>query len=477
MGSPDLVGLGAIAAAPLCVKRKPEEFADIANEDPGVIGEGRRKPTQMTGNEGSDPRNPLGFGRPRITLTAGLQSSVPEGALYVSYDGVLEPLGAAQVVPYTEGLARRGFHVDVLSFEKPTDLDDARRREARSHRFASSGITWRCLRYHRRPTLPATLLDVALGAREIVRWAQARRGAKILHLRGYVSGLMGLLSRHLHGAKLLFDTRSFMVDERIESGMWAPGSAVVRLARMAERRLLAGADAVAVVSRAGAHTLPRARRDAVPARVRVIPPCADLDAFRPVPDSAALKAELGLAAGLAIVHSGALSTWYLAPYTFQVGAEFARRSGGTFVVLTRELEFAHSLNEKLRAGALVRSLEHSEMPHWLGAFDAGLAVVRPNRAKRGSMPVKLGEYLACGLAVAATGSVGDVAEHLSGSPVALPFDPASESPSEIAIRLLKAAAHPNRATVARALAERLYSLERAVEAYAALYEELFSCAA
>ncbi len=93
------------------------------------------------------------------------------------------------------------------------------------------------------------------------------------------------------------------------------------------------------------------------------------------------------------------------------------------------------------------------------------------------MPVKLGEYLACGLAAAATGSVGDVAEHLSGSPVALPFDPAAEPPSEIAARLLAAAVQPDRAASARALAERFYSLERGVAAYAALYEELFSCAA
>ena len=256
--------------------------------------------------------------------------------------------------------------------------------------------------------------------------------------------------------------------------MWRAGSAVVRLARLVERRLLASADAVTVVSRAGARALPGAHRDAAPARVRVIPPCVDLDAFRPSSDSAAAKAELGLAAGPAIVHAGALSTWYLAPYTFQVGAEFARRSGGSFVVLTRELDLARSLNETFRAGALVRRVDHSDMPRWLGACDAGLAVVRPDPAKRGSMPVKLGEYLACGLAAAATGCVGDVAEHLSGSPVALPFDPGSESPSEIAARLLAATARPDRAVAARALAQRLYSLAHGVEAYAALYEEICS---
>jgi glycosyltransferase involved in cell wall biosynthesis len=283
---------------------------------------------------------------------------------------------------------------------------------------------------------------------------------------------MGLLGGRQRGTKVVFDTRSFMVDERIQSGMWAAGSAVVRVARTIEQRLLSTADAVAVVSRAGARRLPALAGGVAPTKVRVIPPCVDLERFRPTENQAARKAELGFQPGPVIVHSGALSTWYLAEYTFQVGTEFARRSGGSFLVLTHETEFARSLNTRLGAAAIIRSVEHADMPRWLGACDAGLAVVRPDPAKQGSMPVKLGEYLACGLAAAATGSVGDVAEHLSGSSAALAFDPASEPAAGLAVRLLAAAAHPRRAATARALAERLYSLEGGVRDYAALYREL-----
>ncbi len=118
-------------------------------------------------------------------------------------------------------------------------MSDASRRGALTRRLARSGVNWRARRYHRRPTVPATLLDAAVGAREIVRWSRRRGGARLLHLRGYVPGLMGLVSRGMHGgSKLVFDTRSFMVDERIESGMWRPDLSVVRLARAVERRLL-----------------------------------------------------------------------------------------------------------------------------------------------------------------------------------------------------------------------------------------------
>jgi glycosyltransferase involved in cell wall biosynthesis len=398
-------------------------------------------------------------------------------SLYVTYDGLLEPLGEAQVVPYVEGLARGGFEVEVLSFEKAAHLANCSRREAMARRLCASRVAWKPRRYHKRPAAPATLWDAAVGATEILRWSRRCRAPRVLHLRGYVPGLMALLGGRTSGTKLVFDTRSFMVDERIQSGMWMSGSAVARVARAVERRLLAEVDAVTVVSRAGARRLLDLSRGAEPKRVRVIPPCVDLARFLPPEDQLARKAELGLGPGPVIVHSGALSTWYLAEYTFQAGREFAKRSGGSFLVLTHETEFAHSLNERLGSRAVINGVEHAAMPRWLGACDAGLAVVRPDPAKRGSMPVKLGEYLACGLAAAATACVGDVEEHLDGSAVALAFDPSSESPEGMANRLLAAAARSDRPAAARALAERFYSLERGIEAYTALYAELLPCAA
>jgi glycosyltransferase involved in cell wall biosynthesis len=392
--------------------------------------------------------------------------------LHVSYDGLLEPLGEAQLVPYVEGLARRGFELGILSFEKSGHLADRSRCDAMAKRLSASGVAWRRHRYHKRPTVPATLLDVAVGAREILRWSRRCSAPRLLHLRGYVPGLMALLGGRLRGTRLVFDTRSFMVDERIESGMWGAGSVVARAARAVEYRLLSTADAVAVVSRAGARRLPALAGGTAPTRVCVIPTCVDLERFRPAENQAALRSELGFHPGPVIVHSGALSSWYLAEYTFQVGWEFAKRSGGTFLVLTHETEFARSMNARLGAGAIIRSVEHSDMPRWLGACDAGLAIVRPDPAKQGSSPVKLGEYLACGLAAAVTHVYGDVAEDLAGSRTGLAFDPTTESPAVVAAWLLGAAAIPDRAAVSRALAERLYPLTDGVRAYSDLYAEL-----
>jgi hypothetical protein len=38
--------------------------------------------------------------------------------LYISYDGMTDPLGESQVIPYLEGLSKLGHRIYILSFEK-----------------------------------------------------------------------------------------------------------------------------------------------------------------------------------------------------------------------------------------------------------------------------------------------------------------------------------------------------------------------
>ena len=48
--------------------------------------------------------------------------------LYISYDGMLEPLGQSQVLSYLEGLAITN-EIYLISFEKPNDWAELNARE------------------------------------------------------------------------------------------------------------------------------------------------------------------------------------------------------------------------------------------------------------------------------------------------------------------------------------------------------------
>ena len=82
--------------------------------------------------------------------------------LYISYNGMLDPLGQSQVIPYLKELSRAGVEFTLLSFERPHAFtrDGAETSAALQRDLAASGIDWHWLRYHKTPSLPATLFAV-----------------------------------------------------------------------------------------------------------------------------------------------------------------------------------------------------------------------------------------------------------------------------------------------------------------------------
>src|SRR5947208_16236831 len=102
--------------------------------------------------------------------------------LYLSYDGMCDPLGGAQVLPYLIGLSKLGHRITLVSFEKPERSPEERAQVART--CAEAGIRWCPLPYHKRPPLLSSMYDV----REMRRAAERLHRAEhfdLIHCRSY----------------------------------------------------------------------------------------------------------------------------------------------------------------------------------------------------------------------------------------------------------------------------------------------------
>jgi glycosyltransferase involved in cell wall biosynthesis len=331
-------------------------------------------------------------------------------SLYISYDGLLEPLGQRQVLPYVEGLVDGGLAFIVLTFEKPADLartDEIARLRAR---LAARGIRWVALRYHKAPSVPATAWDILRGA-AAAAWLGWRAGVRVIHCRSYVAGLMGLVARAAAGARFLFDMRGFWPEERVEGALWPPGGRVFRAAKRVERLLLGAADAVVVLTEPARRILESgAYRAALSprARVTVIPCCVDLDKFAP---RRAWPADRARADRRTLVYAGSVGTWYMLREMLDFHrAARARDPELRFLILSRD---RHDLIATAIAAAgaedvSVAACTPDEVPGHLERAWAGIAFIRPLFSKQGSSPTKVGEYLAAGLPVVVNAGVGDV---------------------------------------------------------------------
>src|SRR5919108_5427176 len=76
--------------------------------------------------------------------------------LYISYNGMLDPLGQSQVIPYLKELSKRGAQFTLLSFERAHAFTlEGKEKSAELRReLAANNIDWRRLRYHKWPSLP-----------------------------------------------------------------------------------------------------------------------------------------------------------------------------------------------------------------------------------------------------------------------------------------------------------------------------------
>src|SRR5438270_14034331 len=121
-----------------------------------------------------------------------------QGSLYLCYQSLLDPLTQTQVVAYLEGLSAAGYRIVLLTFE-PRALSYQETEKWRSW-LSALGISWHWVRYHKRPTVPATSFDIAHGIQ--IGWQLMRRhDLSLIHARSYVAGLMGLPLKRRTGAK------------------------------------------------------------------------------------------------------------------------------------------------------------------------------------------------------------------------------------------------------------------------------------
>jgi len=397
--------------------------------------------------------------------------------LYVSYDGLLEPLGESQVVNYAIGLARRAS-ITVLSYEKPHDLADGAAVGDLRARLAAAGVEWRPLTYHKWPSLPATAWDIVRGIAVALRVARRRRTA-IVHARGYVASVVAVAVQRWSRAKFLFDMRGFWADEKVEGGQWSRHSFPYRLTKRCERAFFERADAIVSLTDAGVKLFPSLGYRLAPAApVEVIPTCADLEAFAPGARDESLVARYGLADRLVLGYVGTLSNWYLRTETLRYLALLTRtlpRARVLFVTredheaLRRDAEAAG-----IPADAIVMTAARfRDMPAHVRLMDLGVFFIKPCFSKTGSAATKLAELLATGVPVVINDGIGDsgriVREHDVGVVLPTAAPDACEASLPDVRALLADASVPGRCV---ATARRVFSLEEGVARYASLYARL-----
>lgn len=240
------------------------------------------------------------------------------GVLYLSYDGMTDPLGQSQVIPYLRGLTRKGYHFHLISFEKREafrEQGDKVRKE-----LEQAGIIWHPLSYTRRPPVLSTLFDL-FRVRKLAGQLVSRYQLRMVHCRSYITPLAGWWLKTQFNIPIIFDMRGFYADERVDGGLWNLKNPIYKLIyhffKRKEKEWIAGADAVISLTHKGKEIMDAFNlRKPSQLPIQVIPCCVDMELFDRFKihsnekDQLLEKLDL-LKAQPVLTYLGAIGTWYL----------------------------------------------------------------------------------------------------------------------------------------------------------------------
>ena len=237
--------------------------------------------------------------------------------LFITYDGLSDPLGQSQVLTYMVGLAQRGYKITIISTEKKSALN---LQKGIGELLKRNNIEWHSISYTKKPQILSTLYDcfkLFLLARRLTK----RERFNIVHCRSYIPALIGLHLKMRFGVKFIFDMRGFYADERIDGRIWKQNRFLYRLLykffKRQERRFLTEADhTICLTERAKKEIWEWKIIPGQPIPIKVIPCCADMNTFDPLSIDEGRKKSLRQDAGIdqhdfVLMYMGAIGTWYM----------------------------------------------------------------------------------------------------------------------------------------------------------------------
>lgn len=402
--------------------------------------------------------------------------------LYLSYDGMTDPLGQSQVLPYLTGLQKKGYRISLVSFEKP---DAFLENESLIRQICiKSGILWHPLRYTKRPAFVSTLFDL---------WRMKAKAAEIhktksidiVHCRSYIAAIAGAWLKRKFGVFFIFDMRGFWPDERVDGNLWDLRKPlhkhVYNLFKRREKQFLEQADHTICLTQAAEQEIHSWKHIINnPVKITVIPCCADMDHFDPCQATPAIKSNWRRTLAIAdddrvISYVGSIGTWYMPEQMLDFFKIFLETDPKMrFLFITRDepaviMEMARQKDidpDKI----IIHSGTRNDMPALISLSDYSLFFIKPAYSKKASSPTKQAEIMRLGIPLICNDLIGDTSYVVNNYNAGIVLKEFNDAAYREAISKLTNTIFDTQAIQDGAI--DFFDLEMGIERYHKVYEEV-----
>jgi glycosyltransferase involved in cell wall biosynthesis len=339
--------------------------------------------------------------------------------LFISYDGLLDPIGSSQILPYIKAISGENQSIHIISFEK-------------KERFMLSGNTlllellesnigWTPLIFSSKYGAFGKLYDL-LKMYVVSMWLSLRLAVQTVHARGHVAAQICLLLKSVFSLNFIFDCRGLWVDERVNKGGWNLAKPFDNLQykffKWIEKKIFIRSDIIIVLTEAVIDEILKLVN--IPRQnITVIPCCADYELFFPCDESSRVKLRSMLNIGDAIVlgYLGSIGPMYkFESYVRMVQLANSTNKKALGLIVTHDVAVAQrKLNLIIRHEEMkffrIVTASRKEVPSYINCFDVMVNFLTYSYARIATSPTRNAESYACGVPVICNSGIGDVDLH------------------------------------------------------------------
>ncbi|MGN6298034.1 MAG: glycosyltransferase [Ginsengibacter sp.] len=402
--------------------------------------------------------------------------------LFISYDGMTDPLGQSQVIPYLTGLAAYGYQFTILSCEKKERY--FLHKDEIEKLLKPFRIKWVPVSYHKKPPVLSSVYDV-YQLKKKAKQLYAKEKFDMVHTRPGVPALIGLWMKKELGVKFLNDIREFYADSRIDGGIWNSTNFIYKniyqFFKQKENEAVEKNDGIVCLTYAAEKIIKQWPQYKKNVPLAVIPCSVDMSLFDSgkinMTQKLKFKNELNIQEDDFIVsYLGSLGSWYLTNEMMQFFKIINDKISATKFLFISPNEHETVMQAAHRFGLpankiIVKQATRNEIPALLSFSKYSVFFIKPCYSKQSSSPTKHGEIMAMGIPVITNEGVGDVANIVGKYRAGIVLKELNEKEFNSVANIINEEQAFDKHSI-REGALAYYSLDKATEKYKEIYKKI-----
>lgn len=333
--------------------------------------------------------------------------------IYLTFDGLTDPLGQSQIIPYLDTFITDDSDFYLVSLEKKKKinknlLDDIKKK---------SNFFWEYFYFSETKNKLLKAFEI-LKVLFICIKISFNKNVLSIHCRGFHPSIVGIIIKYLFNTKIIFDMRGFWIDEKVDTKRINKTSIIdsfiFKILKKLESFLLKKSDFIVVLTLKVKNYLLKTK-NLNEERLFVIPCSVDYKNFY-IESKKFNKNELFNKLNLKndykiICYCGSISEYYMIDEMFHLFEKLYNKNKKYYFLLitNQKIDLNKNLyNKEYKDNIILQNSEWKNIPGLLSCADVMLSLIKPTFAKIASSPTKVAEGFALGKPLLCNTGIGDL---------------------------------------------------------------------